>query len=85
MGALMNSLGRLGEAKDYYRVAYEQRLRTLGPQHTETLRSISNLSAVLIELGQTDEADELLEGGLVAAREKLAGQWLLGAYLTNSN
>src|SRR5690348_1239176 len=49
--------GRYAEAEVLFRQALEERERTLGPEHTDTLRSLSNLAATLNRLGRSAEAE----------------------------
>jgi tetratricopeptide (TPR) repeat protein len=49
-------------------------LRVLGPEHRDTLGSACNVGLTLFDLGQYDEAGEILEATLASMRETLGAE-----------
>ena len=62
---LLQDLGDLRGAADLLREALQSRRETLGARHPDTLRSINNLTDVLRELNQLDEARAVLGDAMV--------------------
>ena len=68
MGDLFHAMDKLAEAEPYHREALEARRRVLGDEHSDTLRLINNIGALLDILSRHDDAAELLLAGEAAAR-----------------
>jgi tetratricopeptide (TPR) repeat protein len=59
LGEVMADDARWKEAAEIYREALAACIRRLGPYHPRSIAAKSDLAAVLFELGQTSEADQL--------------------------
>jgi tetratricopeptide (TPR) repeat protein len=70
LGNSLRELGRLEEAEVVLTKAWRTRARVLGPDHHDTLISMSQLALVYAERGRYDEAEPLLKQALEANRSK---------------
>ena len=59
LGWTLNHVGRDGEAESLCRKAFEIERQTLGPDHPETLTSMSNLALILTDERNYAEAEKL--------------------------
>ncbi|KAJ5888167.1 FabD/lysophospholipase-like protein [Penicillium taxi] len=64
--------GRYREAETMFRIVLEYRERVLGPEHPDTLTSVSNLGSVLDSQGRYEEAEAMHQRAL-EGREKVLG------------
>ncbi|KAJ5970810.1 FabD/lysophospholipase-like protein [Penicillium vulpinum] len=71
-GACLRYDGRYREAKSMYQIVLEYREKVLGPDHPDTLTSVSNLALVLSRLGEYEEAEALHQRAL-QDRERILG------------
>jgi hypothetical protein len=63
----------LSEAIELHRGALEAKEKTLGPEHPETLQSVSNLAVALHKSGDLSEALVLQRRALEASERQLHG------------
>jgi serine/threonine protein kinase/Tfp pilus assembly protein PilF len=71
IGRTFDSLGAYAKAEPLHRRALQSRSKTLGPEHPDTLTSMSELASVLWSLGKLDEAAALNRQALEARRRIL--------------
>ncbi len=71
LGMLRRVREELEEAEPLLRTALDHRMRLYGPDHPETLESMDDWGAELLQLGRFDEAREVLAEGLDRARAVL--------------
>ncbi|KAL4737696.1 hypothetical protein BDV11DRAFT_171685 [Aspergillus similis] len=71
-GSCLQSDGRHGEAEIVFRNVLEIRERACGPEHPDTLTSVSWLGSVLAKQGKYEEAEAMHRRGL-AGSEKVLG------------
>jgi tetratricopeptide (TPR) repeat protein len=71
-GRCQERLGRYAPAKASHRKALSLRKEMLGPEHPDTLTSMSNLAGVLVLQGKYEDAEAINRQGLVL-REKVLG------------
>ncbi len=64
LGAILFSVGELGEAERLVRDAFLRQTELLGPTHPDTVTSENNLGIILQEQGKLDQAEKLLRKGL---------------------
>ncbi len=60
LGVSYWQLGRLDDAQKHLPEVVELRRKTLGPEHTDTLRATANLASLRLEQGRLDEAEQLM-------------------------
>ena len=70
-GLLLSVQGKLDEAKVYYERALKGREIILGPNHADTLSSVSNLGNLLSKQGKLDEAKVYYERAFIGAERVL--------------
>jgi hypothetical protein len=68
---LLRRSGRPGEADRVYSELVEVVQTAFGPDHLNTLSLMSNRAAVLVDLGQFDQASELYKKALTGIEAKL--------------
>ena len=68
IGMTYLGLGQARDAEPHLRRALTTRLELLGPEHADTLRSMTNLGMVLLETGELAESADLLQRVLEARR-----------------
>ncbi|MCJ1334712.1 hypothetical protein MMC10_011424 [Thelotrema lepadinum] len=66
-----HSDGQFDEAEELYKRALAGNEEKLGPQHSDTLRTVHNLAIVYRNKGRYDEAKELYKRALAGNEEKL--------------
>ncbi|HSO24924.1 MAG TPA: tetratricopeptide repeat protein, partial [Chondromyces sp.] len=71
MGILLQGMGKLDEAEQYYREALEKRRRVLGNEHPDTLISISNMDFLFQSQGKLAEAEPYARDALEIRRRVL--------------
>jgi tetratricopeptide (TPR) repeat protein len=72
LGYLFTTLGKLDEAEQMYQRALQGYEKTLGPDHTSTLQTVSNLGILYKYQGKLDDAETTFQRAL-QGREKTLG------------
>ena len=70
----LKAQGKFDEAEPLYREALEVSRATLGNRHPDTLGSINNLGALLLDKGELATAEALLREALEVSRETLGSR-----------
>jgi non-specific serine/threonine protein kinase/serine/threonine-protein kinase len=68
---VLEQLGRLSEAEQRYKEAWDRCGRVFGKDHPHTLASMNNYAGVLLQLGRVAEAQPLFEQALAGRRRAL--------------
>jgi serine/threonine protein kinase/tetratricopeptide (TPR) repeat protein len=74
VAATYHALGQYDVAFRHSSRARDLRLRLLGPEHPDTMKSMTNLADLLMHLGKRDEARKLFEQTLEASRRTLGSE-----------
>jgi tetratricopeptide (TPR) repeat protein len=61
LGDLCTDQGKLNEAEQMYQRALQGNEKTLGPEHTSTLRTVNNLGNLYKSQGKLDEAEQMYQ------------------------
>jgi eukaryotic-like serine/threonine-protein kinase len=71
LAILYDTIGRLESARPLQESALATRRRVLGEEHPDTLRSVVEMSTILVQIGQFQEAESLLRSAIDKCRRVL--------------